>query len=275
MLAASAAIPLAIAFAATVLQADGADGLVAPGFAGVRFTLGLLLGGNALLAVGAGAALVIVVVLDGRNERVSMLALASGAGWALALLAAVPLVTLFVARYLVISVLLLGLAAVAVTPKSWRTWLFVAVLVAGAAGNLAARDRRPGSVTRWCTVADIIEANQAPGDVVVFPFGSSVTPVMACWGSERTARILSSIETLPSMVGVDRANPRAVWSLALDDPSLDALAQPRSGRRILVVRVGENEDRIRGFLASVKSNGGICADAVVQAQGISLCSFPS
>ncbi|MEQ1701579.1 MAG: hypothetical protein ABMA25_15835 [Ilumatobacteraceae bacterium] len=270
---AGASVAVLLALAANVLQADSADGLVEPGLAGVHRTLGLMWGGNSLLAVATIVAVAVVVALDGRHNTVTAAAAGGSVAWTVLLLVAVPAVTLFVARYLVVACVLLAVAAVGVAARHWRGWLLLGVAVVCLVGSFLARDRWPGAETRWCTVADIVEQDAVAGDVVVFPYGSSVTPVMACLGEGRTAALFAGLRTLPSLEGVDRSNPRAVWRLELDGEALLALADSAEAQRVLLVRSGENEASIRAFLDRVDETGGSCIDDVIDGQGLTVCTL--
>ena len=176
----------------------------------------MMWGGHAAVAVLAIGAVVLVVWMDAPRKALADVAAVASLSWMLVLLVAVPFVTLFVARYLVISAVLLALAVAVLVPRRWRVGLLVVVALVCAVGEIGARDRRPGVGTRWCTVASIVSSTVRTSDVLVFPFGSTVTPVMACLGEERTEALFSGIVTEPSLVGVDRSNPRDVWALQLD-----------------------------------------------------------
>jgi len=273
LLVVAAGVAVGLALAANMLQADSADGLVDSGLHGVRVTLGLLWGGNSLVAVATVAVVAAVLWCDGRRNAPAVLATGSALVWMVVLLCAVPFVTLFVARYLVISCVLLAAGVVALTPRKWRVPLLAVVALAGAVGDIAARDRRPGVGTRWCTVAAIVSDDIRPSDVLVFPFGSTVTPVMACLGEERSEALFHGVHTEPSLTGVDLTSPRAVWQLELDDSSLDRLVLTPPGGRVLIVRVGENEARISAFTERLRTAGATCVDDVVQDQGMTICTF--
>lgn len=274
LLVAGVALAVLVALAANALQADSADGLVEAGLAGVRSTLDLLWGGNLWVAVATVAAVAAVIIVDSRRQAAAVLPAATAIAWMVLLLAAVPAVTLFVARYLVVAVVLLTLAAVACTPTRWRSGLLAGVAVLGAVGAFIARDHRPGAATRWCTVADIVQRDALAGDVLVFPYGSSITPVMACLGEEASDELFERVAAVPSVIGVERSNPRTMWQLEVAPAELMALAEP-SPARVLVMRSGERSQLLGEYFDAVAANGGRCVDDLVDGQGLTVCSFDS
>ncbi|MEZ5321952.1 MAG: hypothetical protein R2698_07770 [Microthrixaceae bacterium] len=264
-----------LALAANVVQVQSADGLVKGGLAGAHQTASLLWGANTVLAVVTIVGVATVVAFDGRRSTVTAAATVSSVGWTTAMLLAVPLVTLFVARYLVVACVMLALAAVAVTARQWRRGLLGVVAIACIAGGLVAHDRAPGAPSRWCDVAADLDGHVRRGDVVVFPNGPSITPVMACLGETRTARLLDRARTLPQLTWLDRSNPRTVWRLTLDptaDIALHALAVSDATSRVVLVRTDVRRDGLDGFVETVSRHGGTCVERIRAERGITVCT---
>jgi len=108
----------------------------------------------------------------------------------------------------------------------------------------------------------------------VFPYGSSITPVMACLGEEASDELFGRVAAVPSVRGVERSNPRTMWQLEVAPEELMALAEPSSAR-VLVMRSGERSQLLGEYFDAVVANGGRCVDDLIDGQGLTVCSFDS
>ncbi|NLA37616.1 MAG: hypothetical protein GX868_18285 [Actinobacteria bacterium] len=263
---------LGVAFLANTMQAGNIDGLVEPGFAGLRGELGMLWGGNALLAVVAIVAVAAVVAIDGRRSALPALSAVTSVGWTLALALAVPLVTIFIARYLVVACVLLALAAVTVVPLRWRGGLLVTVGVASIVSGAISHDRAPGLPSVWCSLADQVEHTARAGDLLVFPSGAAVTAVTACLGEARSDELLATVKTVPDIAGLDRTNPRTMWMLMVDAAALSDTVRPSNTDRLIVLRTHEPAPGTEVFLSEFGAAGGTCVDRLSGGQGLTVCT---
>ena len=262
----------AIAFLANLMQAGNIDGLVEPGFAGFRFTLGLLWGGNALIAAIVIVGTAVVLAIDARRDALPGLAGLASVGWTLALALAVPVVTMFIARYVVIACVLLVLAGVTVASAQWRSWALLGFAAVSIVGGIISEDRRPGEPSRWCTVADRLDRHAGEGDLVVFPSGASITALTACLGSAASDALVARVDTLPSIEGLERTNPRSMWMLHQDLEAASETIDPATTTRMVVVRTEEPVPGIREFLDAYVERGGTCVDHLDGVHGVTVCT---
>lgn len=262
----------AIAFLANLMQAGNIDGLVESGFAGFRFTLGLLWGGNALIAAIVIVGTAVVLAIDARRDALAGLAGLASVGWTLALALAVPVVTMFIARYLVIACVLLVLAGVTVASAQWRNWALLGFAAVSIVGGIISHDRAPGPPSRWCSLADQLDAAAGAGDLVVFPSGAAITATTACLGDARSDALVARVDTVPDIDGLERTNPRSMWMLTVDATDLGDEIDASNTERMVVLRTHEPAPGTDEFLEAFVAGGGACVDQLSDGQGITVCT---
>jgi hypothetical protein len=269
-------LALLAAFGSNLLQADSTEGLVEEGVDGIVTALGHLWGGNALIA-SITIVVIAVAALPQIRSRArtweSPLAASMSVAWMSATLASAPMLALFYSRYLVVSLMLLCFAAATAEVK--RRGADIGLLMVGVAAivvGLTNLDRRPGDVPPWCKVAEHIQATAKAGDAVVFPYGSTTTPIAACLGDSDSQRLLSTVRFVPALRPADLARPREVWSHTLTNALVTELLTIRSGS-VLVVRTPGAQPQLARVMNGLAAAGATCADDTVESFVVTTCSF--
>ncbi len=276
----AALLTLLAAFGSNLLQADSTEGLVEGGVDGVVTALGHLWGGNAFIAAVVTVAIAAAVVphIEWRTRRwaTPSLAAAMAVTWMAATLASAAVLALFYSRYLVVSLMLLCLAAATAALKRRADVGVLAVGVIAIVGGMINLDRRPGDVPPWCAVAEQLQATAKPGDTVVFPFGSATTPVAACLGADERDELLSTVRFVPALRPDDLGRPREVWSQTLTDAMVDEIVADATSVRagaVFAVRPPGAHPRLTRVIDGLRTVGATCADRSVETFVITTCSF--